>query len=307
MKLDPIPIVAPELPLSFCSVQEHCKFLLETRRLSFWWYRFPSKVFGNYSLPFLDRFDNWWYQAKPGFCWPVETYKLIEPNRVSIPLTKSFLGYQHLVGDKSKATSQLVINTNFNLKSYGYQILKKERRKNIRKGLKNCELTMVTKLTEEILDDSHAAWTNLTNRTGWLHPVSKQFMAETWRMILDCPGSSIIIARQRSSGRIAGFFITKIIGDTACGDTIAVRNDMLHTRANDALRYTFLVNAARISGVTNACCSVRSNDENLESFKTSLGYKPVSFPARLVLRWGMGFALSLLYRDHYNRIVGHHD
>ena len=304
MKPNPKPIEAPNLSLKTCSVDEHCEALISLKYLPYWWYQGSSKIFGNYSLPFQDSNGNWWYQAKPGFCWLVETYKSIEPADVCLPYSKSFIGYQHIVSGEDSANSQLIINTNLELNNYGSHMLKKNRRKNIRNGLKSCLLTMVTEFDEETLEGCRLAWSDLTVRTGWKKPVSKKFFDETWRMLLDCPGVSTILARERSSGEIAGFFIVKIIGDTVCGDTISVRSDMLYTKANDALRYTFLINAAKIPGVTKACCSIRSNDVALEQFKMSIGYKPTLFPVNTHLRFGLRPALKFLFRDHYDRMIG---
>ena len=95
----------------------------------------------------------------------------------------------------------------------------------------------------------------------------------------------------------------RYIGDTTCGDTISVRSDMLNSRANDALRYTFLINAAKIPGVTKACFSIKSNDAALEQFKTSLGYESLTFPAHTQLRPGLKPALKLFFCDQYNRMI----
>jgi hypothetical protein len=299
----PLALESPDLPLNACSVDEHCEALLKIRHLPFWWYQGTSTIFGNFSIPFQDKMGNWWYQVKPGFAWPVEIYKVFDPAAVKLPISRTFIGYQYLTTEEA-SESQVVINTNLNLKNYGPNSLKKDRRKGIRKGLARCSLTILEELNEEVLDGCMLAWNNLTARTGWKQPVKKDFFEQSWKEILGCPGYTIILAREKLSGQIAGFFITKIIGDTICGDTIAVRDDMLHTRANDALRYTFIINAATIPSVTKACCSVKSNDIDLENFKISLGYQPISFPAITKLRFGFRQLIKHFFGDYYNRLMG---
>ena len=235
MASKPLAFGAPELALNVCSVDEHCSALVKAKTLPFWWYQGTSRIFGNFSIPFRDHSDNWWYQVKPGFAWPVETYKVFDPTHVKLPISKTFVGYQYLTTEEASANC-VVINTNFDLKNYGPDVLKKDRRKGVRKGLARCSLTMLDSLNDEILDGCMRAWNDLCARTGWKRPVPKDFFGRSWNSILSTPGYSIILARDRRSGQIAGFFITKIIGDTICGDTIAVRDDMLQTRANDALR-----------------------------------------------------------------------
>jgi hypothetical protein len=303
MSSKPLALEAPQLVLNACSVDEHCEALVKAGTLPYWWYQGTSSIFGNFSTPFRDNSDNWWYQVRPGFAWPVETYKLFDPTQVKLPISKTFVGYQCLTTEEASG-NRVVINTNLDLKNYGPDVLKKDRRKGVRKGLARCSLTMLGSLNDEILDGCVRAWNDLCARTGWKRPVAKDFFERSWNLILSTPGYSIILARDRSSGQIAGFFITKIIGDTICGDTIAVRDDMLQTRANDALRYAFIINAAKIPGVTKACCSVKSNDVGLEDFKASLGYEPISFPAFTKLRLGFRQLIKHLFADHYNRLMG---
>lgn len=296
-------IEVPDLSLNYCTVDEHCNALLRIKKLPFWWYQGISRIFGNFSLPFKDNNNNWWYQVKPGFCWPVETYKTFDPKGVTLPLNKTFIGYQYLTTD-SNTKNIMIINTIEDLSKYGPDTLKKDRRKGVRKGFERCSLAILKDINEEIIEGCMRAWSDLTTRTGWKQPVSRDFFSETWRMILDCPGYSIIIAREAQKGEIAGFYVTKIIGDTTCGDTIAVRDDMLHTHANDALRYSFISNAAKIPVIKKACCSIKSNDQGLEDFKTSLGYKATSFPACTKIHWGFRHYLKYFRKDYYNRLLG---
>lgn len=297
-------IEVPELALNACSVEEHCKALIELRRLSFWWYQGTSRIFGNFSLPFMDKKGNWWYQAKPGLCWPVDALKLIEPANACPPFKKAYFGYQHLVADESEANSRLIFNVISDFENYGIEKLKGKRRNKIRNGLKNCSLDLLETYIKETFDECRLAWNDLSARTGWKHAAKEKVFGEEWHMLLDCPGVSIIVARERKTGKVAGFMITKIIGDTAYSDTIAARSDMLHTKVNDALRYSFLANAKKLPGVKKAYSAIKSTLKGLELFKSELGYEPYPFPARTELRVGLKTVLKLFFPAQYNRMTG---
>ncbi len=307
MKAELKPIEVPELSLKACSVDEHCKSLIRLKKLSYWWYQGVSKVSGNYSLPFKDKNDNWWYQVKPGLCWPVDAFKVIDPERVCPPFSKAYFGYQHLVPDELDANSRLVINTIFDLKDYGPNKLKPNRRNKVRNGLKNCELEVLKNYSKEIFNECRATWNDLSARTGWKQAAKETTFDEEWRMLLDCAGASIILAREKTSGRLSGFMITKITGDTAYSDTVAARTDMLHTKVNDALRYSFLANAMRLPGVEKAYSAIKSSLEGLEYFKSELGYQPYCFPANTRLHLGVGSILKLFFPAKYRRMVGKFD
>jgi hypothetical protein len=304
MKSELVPIEAPYLPLKACSVEEHCEALINLKHLPFWWYQGTSRVFGNFSVPFKDPCGNWWYQVKPGFCWPVEILRTIEPDQACPPLAKAYFGYQHLTRDESKANSRLVLNTILELKTYGAEKLNSKRRNKIRNGYKNCSLEVLKSFNKDAFDRCRAIWDDLSTRTGWKHAAKESVFNEQWCMLLDCPGITIIIARDRSSGEIAGFYIIKIIGDTAYSDTIAVYSDMLNTRANDVLRHAFLANAMKLPGVTKGWSAIKSSIKSLEYFKVSLGYEPCGFYANTHFVWGMRGALKLFFPEKYNRMMG---
>lgn len=297
-------IQVPELALDHCSVEEHCKALRELRELPFWWYQGTSRIFGNFSLPFQDKNGNWWYQVKVGLCWAADCFAAIEPDLASPPYGKSFLGYQHVVGDDAEANSHLVINAILDLKNYGVDSINAKRRNAIRKGFKSCTLEVLTRPDREVLGGCLAAWNELSARTGWKHAADEKTFFESWRMLVGCPGTSVIVGRDSDSGQVAGFLVTKIIGDTAYVDTIASRTDMLRTNVNDAVMYAFLINAAKLPGVTKAHYAIKSVVTKLERFKTGLGFEPHPFPAVAKLRVGVGTMLKLCFPAKHRRMIG---
>ena len=297
-------IDVPDITLSSCSVDRHCAALCEMKVIPFWWYIGKSRLFGNYSIPFKGKNDNWWYRVKPGLCWAADVLAPVSPDDARPHLSKSFLGYQHVVADRGLANSTFVINAITNLPEYDASTINAKRRNAVRKGLNCCDLSSETSPDAEILDGCRKAWEDLTHRTGWKGEVGKEWFNESWKLLAACPGTSIIVGRETESGEVAGFLVTKIIGDTAYVDTIASRSDMLRTNVNDAILYVFLCNAKKLEGVTKAHYAIRSNVTMLEKFKTGLGFTPHPFPARTVFRPGIGLALKLLKRNHYNRMMG---
>jgi hypothetical protein len=300
----PPDIECPLLDLSACSVEEHCLALIRLERLPFLWHLGVRRVFGNYSLPFRDAEGQWWHQVKPGLCWPVDFFRPFDPARVRLPFGKTFLGYQHIVADEASANSRLVINTIQDLGSYSARSISHNRRKMVRKGLRKCRLSLLKEFDASLIGELHSAWRDLRERTGWRSDVDRATFEDTWRMLLQCPGTSIIVGHDASSGEVAGFLVTKIIGDTAQGDTIASRTNMLSTNINDALVYAFFVNAARIPGVTKVNYAIKSTVTKLEQFKTGMGLSPVPFPAVTRLRPGVGAGLRLFFPAKYNRMTG---
>lgn len=297
-------IEVPELALGHCSVEEHCKALEQVRALPFWWYQGTSRILGNFSLPFQDKNGNWWYQVKVGLCWPADCFRPIDPDLARPPYSKSFLGYQHVVEDQGDANSHLVINAILDLKIYDADSINAKRRNAIRKGFRSCTLEVLTRPSDDALRGCLRAWNELSARTGWKHACDQKTFFESWRLLADCPGASIIAGRDNESGEIAGFVVTKIIGDTAYVDTIASCTDMLRTNVNDAVMYAFLINAAKLPQVTKAHYAIKSTVTKLEKFKAGLGFEPHPFPAVTRFRPGVEAMLKLCFPAKHRRMIG---
>lgn len=296
-------IEVPELALDACSVSEHCLALWEAGALPFWWYIGRHRLLGNFSLPFQDRHGNWWYQVKPGLCWAADCFAALEPAAARPPLRCSFLGLQHVVPDESQANSHLVINAIVDLQAYDERAVDAKRRNAVRKGLRSCVIERLARLEEATLEQCRAAWSDLTQRSGWKHAVERQEFRRSWGALLACRGVSILVGRERESGQVAGFLVTKIIGDTAYVDTIASRTELLRSNVNDAIMFAFLVNARRL-GVRKAHYAIRSYVETLEKFKQGLGFVPVPFPARTRLSLPVRLLLPRLAPAKYRRMMG---
>lgn len=307
MAQKPAQIDTPNIPLKACSVAEHCQALREIGGMPFWWYVGTSRIFGNFSVPFQGGSGVWWYQVKPGLCWPVDCFVPMDPTAVRLSWRKSFLGYQHVVAEEKNANSRFVINAIRDLPCYGIDSINSKRRNAVRKGFRNVDLAVLAEYDAETFEQCRMAWGELTQRTGWKHAAEKETFETSWRLLLDCPGVSVVVGREKESGQVAGFLVTKVIGDTAYVDTIASRTEFLRTNVNDAMMYAFLINAQRIKGVRKAHYAIRSYDTTLEKFKTGLGFDPHPFPSRTRLRGLTGWLMKRFRRSDYRRMHGQFD
>ena len=133
---EPSETEGPHLALKHPSADEHTRALVGFGKLPFWWYQGASRLFGNRSLPFLDHGGAWWYELKPGLCWPVYSLQPTSAGQVSPPYSKSYCGFQRIVAEGAPTNSHLVINAIFRLDSYGAARIPSTRRKSMRRGLR---------------------------------------------------------------------------------------------------------------------------------------------------------------------------
>lgn len=298
----PQPIDVPELGLRHSTVDEHCEALSRTKKAWFWWYMGMTPVPWNFSVPFQDDYGRWWYQVKPGLCWPADFLDTVREERNTIPLLKRFIGYQH-VAPAHLANSRLIINAIEDISSFGPESVP-DKRRNIRTGFNSCSLEVTDRPDARVYAECSELWRDFVGRTAWKKAVDAEYVSRTWGYMLETPGVSIILGRDKESGRVAGFLITKIIGDTAYVDTIASSTALMKTKVNDALVYAFVKNAQRLSQVKKAYYTIVSYKATLEKFKQSHGFRPIPYPASTSLMPPAAALIKFLKSDSYNRMVG---
>ena len=298
----PQPIDVPELQLRHSTVDEHCEALSRAKKAWFWWYMGMTTVPWNFSLPFQDDYGRWWYQVKPGLCWPADFLAAAGEEKNTIPLLKRFIGYQHVV-PAHRANSRLIINVIEDISSFGPESVP-DKRRNIRTGFNSCSLEVMDRPDAKVYAECSELWRDFVGRTAWKKAVDAEYISRTWGYIMETPGVSIILGRDRGSGRVAGFLITKIIGDTAYVDTIASSTALMKTKVNDALVYAFVKNAQGLPEVKKAYYTIVSYKATLEKFKQSHGFRPVPYPASTSLMPPAGALIKVLKSESYNRMMG---
>jgi hypothetical protein len=292
----------PALPLQHCTVDAYCRAAQKCRYNAFWFYQDISRVFGNYRKPFQDSEGRWWLRVRQGFAWPADLLSGFV-SRGRLPWRYTFCGYQHIVPEGAPANSALYVNV-ISLPEFNFRAIKHSKRKMIKQGLRACEVRLLERLEPGLLDGLTDAWNSLVQRSGWKWSLTRQQMELRMREILELPGTSTLLAMDRSSGRVAGFLISKTHGDTSTPDVIAANSELLHCRPNDVLNYVWLMRSQAIPGVTKASHSIKSPTPQLERFKLELGFRPQKFPAYIHARPGFLPLARLIQPLMYKRLVG---
>ena len=283
------------------TVEEYCVSLRNAKQNGFWWYQFAAPLFGRYSRPFKHQ-GHWWFQVRPGLCWSAEGTTCIDAG-IRPPIAKSYLGYQ-VPHDAQGSNSSLVFNVIEELQSYSEADLHESKPRAIKKAYNATVVDNMCEMSSKDMAEACDVWNSLVTRTKWKKLLQHKQFEESWEELGQLPGTSILSCRDKSSGRMIGWMICKTIGNTAYVDTIASHTDGLAMRPNDILLYSFLRSAQRNSGVTIAHYSLKSFVTTLETFKQSMGFKPIAFPCFTVLRPIVKQLLPLLYPRAYRRMYG---
>lgn len=290
------------VPLARASEREYCEYARKTRHNELWWYFNGLAPYRGYSRPFADPRGRYWFCVKPGFAWPVDYFRTVDYRAWSPNFSTWMLGCQFPVSDAA-ADSKVWMNVMFDLTAYDITRVVSDKRRAVRKGLKNLDLVPLDPSDRAVSDEAVEVWNSHVTRTGWNTVFEADNFAASWAELRDWPGTTIIGAREKTDGKLCSWTIIRCVDDVAYVDTLASHTDRLANRPNDAVVFSALFFAARC-GLTKAHYSLKSSIASLEAFKESLGFIPHPFPAKLNLRFPVGLALKTLKPGMYRRLLG---
>lgn len=292
----------PVVPLRRATETEYCAYAARTRHNEVWWYFNGLAPYRGYSRPFADSRGRFWFEVKRGFVWPVNFFDTVEYVAWHPNLSLKLLGAQWPVAEQ-QANSRVWMNVIHDLRGYDIQRVDADKRRAVRKGIKNLDLVMLDPGDAQVAAAARDVWNSHVQRTGWNTPETPESFAASWRELRDWPGTTVIGARDRASGQLCSWTIVRVIDDVAYVDTLASHTERLANRPNDAIVFTAVYSAAQ-GGARRAHYSLRSRIASLEAFKASMGFEPFAFPARLSLRFPVGLGLQLFANRTYRRLLG---
>lgn len=294
------------LTLAQATEEEYCLAALRMRRNETWWYFNGLAPYRGYSRPFTDKSGRWWYCVKPGFAWPLNYFTPVDIPSTNLP-KRLLLGAQWPVSCEQRANSRVWMNVIHELQGYDISTVHKNKRRAIRKGLRNLKVEAIEPADEEIAVGAFEVWNSHVERTNWNTLLPLNEFVESWQELAAWPGTTVLAARNpNKDNEICAWLIARTIDSVVYLDTLASHTERLENRPNDTIVFMGLISAARL-GVKRAHYSLKSNIRSLEAFKESLGFQAYGFPAFLGLRWAVRLMLRLVKPGAYKRLLGHED
>ena len=298
----------PELTLAPASADEYCRSLLATPGAEMWWFQTGLAPYAGFSRPFRDYDGRWWWRPKPQFAWPLDYYQPFA-SRPRLPRRCCLLGYQYPVAPQH-ANSLVHFNVILDLAGYGLERISSEKRRAVRKGLRELELVRIDPRDPLVAEEARIVWNSHVERTGWNRVFAPRRFVSHWQVLSDHAGTIVLGVRQRqgtssstASGHLCAWLIGRLVEGCAYVDTIASHTERLESRPNDTLIFVFLFNAAR-AGLHYANYFLRSSLAPLERFKQSLGFDSSGLPSRLCVNPLVAAGVRLLLPGSWRRLRG---
>jgi hypothetical protein len=241
----------------------------------------------------------YFHEMRSGFYWPIDLLRAREKVIRKVPGT---LGHKMVVADAAQANSFLNIMAAYDVTEFSLESLSKERRKAVRRGLKQVEVRVLESAEELVRQGAYEVDSSFRARTQWGRALPKdEFAARLARLMSD---SGMVWFGGYVDGKLAGYISISVVNRNATMGTIASHSDYLSHRVNDVLVYEMCRLAAESQCVDKLAFGLHCAKETLNAFKESMLFKRRDLPAYTHVRWPIGWGLRLLRPSVYRRLLG---
>lgn len=288
-------------PLRACSEDEYARAAQRSTVNEVWWY-VRGLVRRGLTRPFRNRRGIYWYCIKPGFAWPLNFFRELDVESGGYLSGRLLLGMQWPVPE-AQADSKVWMNVARDIGGYDLGRVDADKRRAIRKGFKNLELSTCNPADPVVAAQACEVWNSHVKRTGWNTLMAAADFAASWAELADWPGTTVLTARNRADGSLCAWLIARVFDNVVYLDTLASHTDRLDFRPNDAIVFGTVASAAA-AGVQHAHYSLKSSVTSLEAFKASMGFVAHPFPCKLILRWPVKLALQWTHPRILRRLKG---
>jgi hypothetical protein len=257
----------------------------------------------------------WWERQQPMYAKPAFEFQSFVPGAARPDLKKGFLVYSHQVPspEMSNRLVDWMILQGEDLTQFSLARLRSEKRNQVRKGLKNCEVRIITDIEPHL---ENALRINATQAerhmaTGWFTRSSGYFAqhAEAWkaetRLYFRLPGWQWWGAF--AQGQLVAYMRTLQVADVLFIMAMKNHTEFLKLCGSDAIYFTALEAASR-SGTVSRIVNGGPMRPSLDRFKEQFLFKRTSTPYYLageaLLRFGTRlFRIKERYRVGWQQLL----
>lgn len=223
----------------------------------------------------------WWQTVRWGYCKPAILFEEVDPRRQAPARGRCALGYTHRVPEGapcSGAWHPLLMRREA-IAKVSLQAVDGKRRNSIRKGLKCCEVRLISDPAPVRADMTEIAIsTAIRNERGHPPEYYRARNDDWWRGILSGAGYTEWWGAF-FEGRMIAYLAVQVAGHRAIIDGAKSWTEYLHACPNDALVYTFLESCRDRGTVAEIFYGGVSADKpTLNQFKESFGFKAERLP-----------------------------
>ncbi|GIJ04994.1 hypothetical protein Sya03_43460 [Spirilliplanes yamanashiensis] len=224
---------------------------------------------------------------------PIHWMMELTPDQVTFPRG-------HTLAIKARVTEPGENNGSFHLyvidpAAYGFDSIHKGARKNIRRA---CRAGVTVELaTPELLErEGYEVTAAALKMSGYRKPPTRRDYVRRLHDDTFFGGRGLVLAgmvHTPRGRRLGGIMTGSAIGTVANADDIYTAPWARDTNVGPRLVYSFIEACQRTAGIDTILYGRVSNDEDLEAFKSRMGFPAAVVPAKVVLRPGVRQVVNL--------------
>jgi hypothetical protein len=227
----------------------------------------------------------WWERQQPFYAKPAFEFQSFAPGIARPDRTKGFLIYSHQVPSPDMGNRRVdwMMLEGEDLRQFSLARLRSEKRNQVRKGLKNCEVRIITDIEPHLDQALQINATQATRHmaTGWFTRSSAYFARHTqaWksetRLHFSLPGWQWVGAFVQ--GQLVAYMRTLQVADVLFIMSMKSHTEFLKLCASDAIYFTAL-EAAGHSNSVSRIVNGGPMRPSLDRFKEQFLFKRTSIP-----------------------------
>ena len=241
-----------------------------------------------------------WQKTKKGYCKTAIPFEIVESGKQKPRFSDSFVGLNHRISSMEGATGSWkpFILRDEEISNWSLETLQSgNRRRRIRKGLKNNEVIKVESIADFRQDISRVLKSTAI-RNGHGHPPERYNLdnSEWWQVLLDIEKYTEFWCAFQD-GKLAAYICLHVIDERIVVDGVKSDTDMLPGCPIDAIVYN-IITSVQQRGAKEMWYGGASNRPTLDKFKESYGFKIEEIPYRTSFLGGL-----VTMPEFFNRFI----
>ena len=246
----------------------------------------------------------WWVQVRRFFYRPLLPFEIHDTQQMKLSFG-SFSAFQHAVKNEHPHNSFLNLVIFDQLQSYNLMNLPKDKRKTVRRALKqNLTVSRVTD-PEEFIEKAFPVYKSFYNRTKYAYKkdrIKRENFAQWGRLLYRSPG--VVVLGAFSEEKMISVDISCLVEDTLILKS-SINSDMaLKLRAPELLLHFCRENAAKRPDIRTIYAGIYFQKEGINKFKIERGAQVVALPAYLHINPVLLWLFKIMRKNVYERLIG---
>ena len=233
--------------------------------------------------------DVWWETTRNGYCKPAIPFDEVKATKAKPAMSKSFIGCNHRVPNKAGSSGYWLpfVLDEQGIKEWSLEGLKSgNRRRRIRKGLRNCEVKRLENV-QTYRSDFSRILKSTAIRNGHGNPPEhyNEDKQSWWDLILRVNHYTEFWGAFHE-GMLVAYICFHVAGDRVVVDGVKSDTEWLQTCPIDAILFNFITDIQKREGIKEMIYGGKSDRPSLDKFKESYGFRIEEIPYRIGVMGG---------------------